>query len=113
MKTFVLSFGLLIVVLLPWRNEGEWRNTRTNLMAHGSARASLNRWYFGYLPEYHWVGYRPTKHIVRDGFENVLPNDRDVYQIMSRTLVIDWAFLLTEIILAAFAISFIYRTRQR
>jgi len=97
MKLFLIVLALLLLLFLPWKKEGEWRNMQTGTIAVGSQRNFLNRWYFGYIPEYHWFGYRPTLY-KEEGVS------RNYYQIISKTLVIDWGFFLFELLLYCFLV---------
>ena len=104
----LIVFGSLLFVMLlfpPCHKVGVWREWQTGDIANGSLNRWLNRWYFGYIPQYHPVWQQPIfkddrrldpflKH--SPGFRyNFAPGQE--YELIATQFTIDWLVVLIQI----------------
>lgn len=105
----IVSIMVLIMLLFPpWQKVGVWREWNTGNVANGSLNRSLNRWYFGYIPEYRPIWSQPVyKDIMRidpfykysSGFRRGLKSGEE-YELIATQYTFDWLIILIQLTLA-------------
>jgi hypothetical protein len=117
MRTGVATIAAVVVIIFavgfpPFRRAGDWRDEATGEPADSSIAGDLDRWYFGDLPHFDWVGIIGAKVAMEPGCTVTLPGRRP-YECSRYTLVVDsWWVSAEVILLAALAFPFVRFSRR-
>jgi hypothetical protein len=94
----LLLAGLLIVLMMcfpPFRRAGDWHAVATGEPINSEFAVKFDRWYFGYLPQFEWIGFCDTEEELSPGcivtLENQGPN-----RCARVRWVVDWWVLAAE-----------------
>ncbi len=98
----VFSSALFLMLLFPpWRKVGVWREQQTGTVTNSSLNRSLNRWWFGYIPQYHPLWNQPV--FKEDpswkgsiGFNVRFTPAGPIYELGATQYTIDWLILLIQ-----------------
>ena len=105
-----LLAGLLIVLVVcfpPFRRAGDWRAEVTAEPVNPAAAVKFDRWYFGYIPQYDWIGFSNTEEDLNPGCIVTL-GDQGPNRCTRTRWVIDWWFLAAEFaIFGVFVLTFL------
>jgi len=97
---FILTIAVIMLCFPPLRRAGEWRHAENNQPIPPWLAIKYDRFYFGYIPQYDWIG----KCFVTD-----TPDDSttvslwefDSYHLSGINWIVDWWFLIPQLVITS------------
>ncbi len=107
-RRWALLVSLLILAILfpPWRKAGQWVNDRTGEPASPAKARDYDRIWWGYIPQYHWIGSPPPAGGAEERIHLRMNPDDDWHRMVSYQWQIDYLLLVGEIALVLVLLVF-------
>lgn len=103
----LLTVAAIMLCFPPLRQAGVWHHTETNQPIPAASSIEYDRFYFGYIPSYRWIGKCFVTDIP-DASTTISLSEIDTYRLSGIKWVIDWWFLIPQLIIAClFLLPFI------